>query len=204
MPELGIPHKAMLFALMGVGREVSNRELGELAGIKVRKEIREELIKGGYITSQTETTPHVHELTRKGWEWCAGELSKGEVPDRPGSLGRALYAVLRGLGGYLQRQDLKPRDMFPPGPTVVSANGLESHIRGAYQKLAREPRDFVRLADLRTELRLEVDALLKTMSRDRHVHLVPDENRKMLTEADHAAAIRIGGDDNHLIAIEES
>jgi hypothetical protein len=34
------------------------------------------------------------------------------------------------------------------------------------------------------------------------VHLVPDSNRKVLTEADHAAAIWIGGDAKNLMAIE--
>src|SRR5262245_1195111 len=201
MPELGIPPKARLFALMAAGGEASNTELG---GIRVTKQTREDLNKAGLITSETKTTPHVHSLTGNGWDWCARELAEGEVPDRPGSLGRSLYLVFRGFDRHLQRQGLQPRDVFRPGAPVVSANGLESHIRDAYQKLAREPREFVRLADLRAELREEVDALLKKMSRDRRVYLEPDENRKMLTDADHTAAIRIGGEDNHLIAIEES
>jgi hypothetical protein len=36
------------------------------------------------------------------------------------------------------------------------------------------------------------------------VHLVPEANRKALTVADHEAAVRIGGEENHLISIEAS
>ena len=36
------------------------------------------------------------------------------------------------------------------------------------------------------------------------VHLAQSTNTKALTAADHAAAIRIGSEDKHLVAIEES
>jgi hypothetical protein len=49
-----------------------------------------------------------------------------------------------------------------------------------------------------------VDEVLLRMMKTGTVHLAPDSNRKMLTEADHEAAVRIGGENNHLIAIEES
>jgi hypothetical protein len=74
--------------------------------------------------------------------------------------------------------------------------------------LAKEPRDWVRLADLRPLLngagQTDVDGVLKSMSRAREAQLAPDPDRKSLTAADRAAAVRIGGEDNHLIAIEES
>lgn len=50
----------------------------------------------------------------------------------------------------------------------------------------------------------EVDAVLKELSRQGRLHLAPESNRKALTDADHEAAIRVGGEDNHLLSIEVS
>lgn len=86
------------------------------------------------------------------------------------------------------------------------AGGLESGIRDAYEELSSKPQDWVRLADLRETLgnpdKAEMDAILLAMMRTGRVHLAPDSNRKGLTDADHAAAYRIGKEDKHLIAIE--
>lgn len=63
------------------------------------------------------------------------------------------------------------------------------------------------LADLRPTLdmrglsRQTQDDTLKALSRAGRIHLVPEDNRKALTDTDHAAAIRIGGDDCHFIAL---
>ncbi|NUT47295.1 MAG: hypothetical protein HOV94_08275 [Saccharothrix sp.] len=81
-------------------------------------------------------------------------------------------------------------------------------IRKAYEALSVKAQDWVRLAKLRPRLsgadKAEIDEVLLDMVRTGTVHLAPDSNRKVLTEADHAAAIRIAGEDNHLVAIEES
>jgi hypothetical protein len=61
--------------------------------------------------------------------------------------------------------------------------------------------------DLRPKLgapAAEVDAVLKKLSSAGEVHLVPEDNRKALTAADHEAAIRIAGEDNHFVAFEAS
>jgi len=82
---------------------------------------------------------------------------------------------------------------------------LETRIRVAYRELVREPRGWVALVDLRPKLGApanEVDAVLKELSRTGKAHLVPEDNRKVLTPADREAAIRIGGEDNHLLSIE--
>ncbi len=65
--------------------------------------------------------------------------------------------------------------------------------------------DFVGMDALRAALdargttRDAQDKQLKRMSKDGTIILVPESNRKMLTDADHAAAIRIGGDDCHVV-----
>lgn len=84
--------------------------------------------------------------------------------------------------------------------------GLESTIRDAYAELAVKPQDWVRLSKLREKLgnpdKAEMDRILLAMARTGLVHLAPCSNRKAHTDADRAAALRIGSEDKHLIAIE--
>ena len=198
---LGNPHRAALFALMAAAREVSNTELDDLAGFRIHKELREPLNKAGLVVTRTTRTPHTHELTDKGWAWCAKELAEHR-PHAAGSLGGAFYAVLNGLERFLRRENRRLADVFAPEAD------LRDQIRRAYQKLTAKPGDWVPLADLRPLLngaaKADVDRALKELSRAGVAQLAPDSNRKALTEADHAAAIRVGGEDNHLLAIEES
>lgn len=83
---------------------------------------------------------------------------------------------------------------------------LESLIREVYYDLSVKPQDWIRLARIRPRLngadKSEVDDVLLKMMKTGTVHLAPDSNRKVLTDADHAAAVRIGGEDLHLMAIE--
>ena len=48
----------------------------------------------------------------------------------------------------------------------------------------------------------QVDSALKEMYRDRVINLTLEEDQKSLTTAQRSAAIRIGVDDLHLIAME--
>jgi hypothetical protein len=77
-----------------------------------------------------------------------------------------------------------------------------------YRQLAAKQGDWVRLADLRSLLsgakKPEVDRVLKEMSRARQAHLAPSPDPKSVTAADRDAAIRIGGEDNHLLMVEQS
>lgn len=200
---LGNQHMSALIALMVAAREVSNPELQATAGFTITGEVRRRLNEDKLVTSRLRGRSYAHELTEKGWARCGAELG-APVPNRPGPLGAALYVLLGGLGSYLKRTNLRLADIFQEH----LAGGLEAQIRMAYLKLARKPNDWVRLADLRSLLngaaKAEVDGVLKTMSRAGQAHLEPDSNRKTLSEADRAAAVRIGGEDNHLIAIEGS
>lgn len=82
----------------------------------------------------------------------------------------------------------------------------EEKIRQVYRQLAPTPETWVRLVRLRkllgTDDKAEVDRALLELMKTGTVHLSPDSNTKMLTEEDRAAAVRIGGEDLHLIAIE--
>jgi hypothetical protein len=103
----------------------------------------------------------------------------------------------------------KPEEPKPskPEPTNASAGSTEDRVRDAVAKLARAEGEWVGLADLREALgdvdHDEVTRVLRDMNRDDpNVHFVPEDNRKALTDEDHAAAVEIGGDDQHVMRIE--
>ncbi|MDT7803164.1 MAG: hypothetical protein QOI78_6597 [Actinomycetota bacterium] len=209
---LGHKQTAAMFTLMVLGREVSNPELQERVGFTLTGKERTQLKDGGYITSEKIGRPFVHQLTDRGWAWCEAEMNEqAPPPPRPQSvLCSALYLVLSGLGGFLRQEKLRPADVFgvkvdgEPEPQAESED-LEGRIRIAYRELVKEPRGWVGLVDLRPKLGEpadEVDAVLKELSAAGKIHLVPEDNRKALTAAHHEAAIRIGGEDNHLLSIE--
>ncbi|WP_410659438.1 hypothetical protein [Amycolatopsis sp. lyj-112] len=204
---LGQKQTAAMLVLMVIAREVSNPELREIVGFALDGKERRELNDLDLVASEQRGRPFFHELTERGWAWCEDELGVGEAPAPRSSLGSALYVLLGGLGRHLRRDKLRLADLFMPD-VELTADEIESRIRIAYRKLSRTPRDWVGLVDLRPMLgeasTVDVDAVLKELSRSGQVHLVPESNRKALTSADHAAAIRIGGEDNHLLSIEVS
>ncbi|MGW5703890.1 hypothetical protein [Amycolatopsis japonica] len=84
----------------------------------------------------------------------------------------------------------------------------ENLIREEILNLARGPRDWVSLVELRPRLdqrgtsRAAQDEHLKRLSRVGKLHLAPESNRKALRDPDHEAAIDISGEANHLVLWE--
>lgn len=218
---LGLKERSGLLALMAAAGVASNPELERVTGFRLHGTELEKLRARRLVDSHREASlpgrPLVHRLTADGWDWCSAELAAGRPP-RAGSAGGALYAVLAGLQGYLTRSHLALPDVFrPDGETPAAAPrpqeppqalDLPDRIRLAYRKLARDPQDLVSLTQLRPLLgaapRDEVDAALRRMSRARQANLVPQANQKTLSQADRAAAVRIGNEDCHLVSIEGS
>jgi hypothetical protein len=214
---LGTQHITALFALMGVAREISNNELHELAGFKIDGQLRRTLNERHLVTSTRQgNKPYVHELTDAGWKRCEAELA-GERPEGSGHLGGAFYMVLDGVGRFLRRENKILAHVFQPEtaaatPPAATPKPVEpvtdGKIATLYRQLADKQGDWVRLATLRPLLngatRTDVDTVLKNMSRAGQAHLAPDPDRKSLTLADREAAIRIGGEDNHLLVVERS
>lgn len=213
MPETyGAHETAALFVLLLENRKVPNPELRNDHGVELKPASRTRLNKAGLLTT-TGTRPLVHEITKDGIAWCEQVLSAGfEPPSRSGPLVRITFDVLRRLVTELRQRGISLADVFSTDAGDVEVEplpaDLESMIRRAYEELSVKPQDWVRLAKLRPKLngaeKEEVDKTLLTMVRTGLVHLAPDSNRKVLTDADHAAAIRIGKEDKHLVAIEES
>jgi hypothetical protein len=194
---LGNPEKAALIALLLTDGEISTPELKQRHGLVLTKETREKLNKAGLIDSRTKKTPHRHRITQNGRDRCAEALAFGTRPTRPTALLATGWELLASVVDYLGWHDARLADVV-----------LESRIRAAYDKLADRQGEFTRLVGLRAELdgfgRDDVDRVLLAMSRTGLVHLASDSNRKAHTDEDREAAIQIGTEPKHLVAIESA
>jgi len=201
MPEKYGTHETATLIVLTLFKEVPNPDLKKEHGIELRPAGRDKLNAAGLIESRKDNRRFVHRITDAGVAWCETELTGVEPPVRTGPLVRQVFTVVRQLVQYLRQNGIRLVDVIRPAD-------LESLIREAYQELSVKPQDWVRLAKLRPKLngagKDEVDQVLLAMARTGLVHLAPSSNRKALTEDDHAAAIRIGSQDKHLMAIEES
>lgn len=195
--------RAVLLVLMAESRPVPNPELVTL-GPKLDKPGRLRLNDLGLIESYTAGGRIVHELTDKGWHLCRDIVTAGPPPRSTGP-GKTLYTVLRALGRYLDGADLSLADVFGYTDQVQTTASLEDRIRQVYADLAPRPGGWLSLTRLRAELadteRADLDAALRALFRAPDVSLIPEENQKALTAADHDAAIVIGPEPKHLIAI---
>jgi hypothetical protein len=202
MPDnnLGLKQRAVLFVLMFEARELSNPEMDELHKLRLTGQELTDVLDLGYVVSRkVKRGAWAHELTDKGWRWCADELV-ADRPPRVDSLGKAFYGFLGKFARYLDRAELGLADVFAPAEP-----SLEDRIRSAYRTLAADPGDWVSLTDLRRALngdpRTEVDAALLGLNDDPEVHIAPEDDQESMTQQDREAALRIGGQDNHLLSI---
>ncbi len=202
--ELRIPERAALLALVTFTEEkVTNPDMKARYGFDIDKDARETLETGGFITADRDAErpgrPFVHTLTDKGWNRCEDELS-APVPKGADKAYRILYGVLGLIARHLAASDRRLSDF-------VSSVDPETRIRAAYRELVDSPGGWVSLRRLRDRLddlsRRDVDAGLLRLDLHRDVALVPESNQKILTEVDRTAAIRIGGEDKHLLSIEQ-
>ncbi len=209
--ELTGTKQAVLLVLMAEARPVRNPELATL-GPELKKQDRDELVRRRLIEVTKGSGAMVLELTDEGWATCAKLIGAG-VPEQSKGQGKALYTVLRALRRYLDRDDLAPADVFFPlddnalaGEPDILGDQLEDRVRAAYVRLAAREGGWVDLVRLRRELpdvsRHDLDGALTRMYSLPGVSLIPEENQKVLSAADRAAAVSIGDQDKHLIAIE--
>lgn len=211
-----VPERATLFALMAQGSELSNKELKDLYKIDLKAPSRTKLNNDRLIVSTKKPkVGFVHELTDKGWAWVRAEF-KQPPPPRTGSLVAALYGALATLARGLDRRGLTLADLLSSsadagntGKAPIS-NGsgqkLPDRILSAYRQLAKRPQDWVYLSELRPLIsgvsKAQVDGALKELYRDKVIRLTLEEDQRSLTKTQRDAAIRIGVDDMHLIAVE--
>jgi hypothetical protein len=187
---------------MAEAREVGNGELKELAGFALTGENKNKLNDLGLVESRKVNRAFAHQLTDKGWRHMREELLLTPPNKQGRSALRSMYTLLANLNRSLDRLQVPPGEFFKQTAPEVSP---EARIRAAYEALAPAPGDWVGLADLRDRLadldRSTVDTALRALAREPGVRVIPVANTKSLTERDLAAALRIGAEDNHTLAI---
>ncbi|MGC4837776.1 hypothetical protein ACLQ3D_25065 [Micromonospora vinacea] len=217
-----------LVVLMVEARRLTNVELKELAGFTLTGKDNTKLVDLGLVDTDRTHRPFAHELTDEGWR-VARRLHTAAPPRQGGSTTRSLFVVLSNLHRSLDRLRVSHGDFFKqteataptdgeprreaPAPTAaapaaaapVSAAEVEALVRSAYRELATAPGAWVGLADVRDRLadtdRAALDAALRAMVGREDVRIIPVANTKSLTARDRAAAVRIGNEDNHALAI---
>ncbi len=199
--DLTLVQRSVLLALMVKASPLPNTFLRNVAKINLDKKYRDQLVIDRLIT--VTDRPLVLELTEKGWGQAIKEFG-AETPVRAGALGGVLYLLLDVLRDHFDQSEIAPAQFFTARVAAPPAD-LETRVRSAYAALVKKPGDLVMLDALRGELagasRAEVDALLVELNRASDVNLIPESNQKVLTAAERAAAITIGNQYKHLIAI---
>ncbi|MDG4794959.1 hypothetical protein [Micromonospora sp. WMMD1082] len=211
--DLTASESAILVVLMAEAREVLNTELRERYGLDVRKPQRDKLTRLHYVASRKSGPTYALQLDDKGWVRVQNDL---DFTLRGASaLGAALTALQASLRDrVLARSGCATlTELFalsdvraPASPPAPEPSGpLKARIVSAYQALAAEPGAWVSLRRLRPFFadvpRDDLDDSLRRLSREVGVNLVPESNQKTLSEADIKAALRLGGQENHLLAI---
>jgi hypothetical protein len=218
--ELSVKERAVLFALLGEARQVSNPELEELIGFRLVGEERRRLNDRKLVESaKVARGAFAHELSDAGWRWCAQDLAAGPAT-RGSSLERAHYLVFGVFARYLSAAGLSlgefvtaaPRESrdggAPPAgrPRGRHAVDVTARVEAGYRELASALGEFVKLRELRERLadipRPDVDSALAAMFASQRINLIPQENQQALSAADRQSAFRIGGENKHLISIE--
>jgi hypothetical protein len=197
--ELSVRVQASLFALMAVGRPVTNRELRDVAGLEITADVRRQANRDvELVVTKKRGTVNTHGLTPGGRSWCESALVAGR-PDGSKFPAGVLYAVLDSAGQYLARSGTKFGVFFQPD--------IENWIRAVYIELTvrRAPGSWIKLSALRPWLedvpRDVVDAELDRMIEQPDVQLIAELNQSSLTEDDRNAAVEIGGEHRHLLKI---
>lgn len=89
-------------------------------------------------------------------------------------------------------------------PAASGASATEAIVT-IYRSLRQGANPWVGMADLRDRLsafsRGQVDDALMDLVRAGRLISIPEENQKTITSRDRAAAFRLGGEDNHMIAM---
>ncbi|MCY1141843.1 hypothetical protein OWR29_27925 [Actinoplanes sp. Pm04-4] len=196
---------AILMVLMVEAREVLNTELKAKYGLDVRKEQRDKLARLHYVSSRRSGRTVAMQLDDKGWVRMQSDF------DFNARGAKALGAALTALHTHLRERVLDRSgaanltELFARTDMRAPAGDLSARIAGTYRALADEPGAWVSLRRLRPFFadvpRAELDEALGELSDSGRANIVPESNQQTLTAADRDAALRLGGQENHLLAI---
>ncbi|MFJ7210792.1 hypothetical protein [Amycolatopsis sp. NPDC098790] len=208
MEPLSLPARSALLVLMTLGDAVPNSRIRKEFGLEIKKSAREELVDCGYIkVTSGPRQSNLHELTEDGWKACRAEL-RADAPAKAPPAYRLLYPVLNLFERHLTTIKATLADVvLAAGDTDAAVSDADAAVRSAYWTLTKEPDALVSLVHLRDKLELPrkiVDEALKRLDLLPGVRLIAEVNQKSLSEEKRKAAIRIGNQDKHLLAIKSS
>lgn len=205
-PKLTPNQILVLIVLMAEARELTNKDLTELAGFSLTGENNKKLEKLGLVETDRTHKPFSHTLTDKGWA-VVRSLHSTTPPKEGRSAIRSLFTLLGNVNRSLDRLQVSHADFFKRTTERAADADPQALVRQAYADLAREPGAWVGLADLRERLtldRAQQDETLKAMAKLADVRIIPVADTKNVTDRDRAGALRIGAEENHAIAIGRS
>jgi hypothetical protein len=203
MPELTSAEYAYLIILKAEGREVSNTEMDELYGVRLLSPEYAKLNGDGYIVTRAKPSPYRHTITKKGINALAepltleqGRPAKGE---KRAAKERELYWAAV-LAHHKLAQDRPARSRDDDTPV-----DLAGRVRVAYLEIAGAPGRWIKLGELRARLvdvsKAELDKTLEQMLGTPDVQLEPEPFGHRIGAAERKAAVHIGGEDRHKLAI---
>ncbi len=206
---------AVLFILLAEAGPVPNAELARGHGCYLKRGQRDRLVSMKLVEVERNSGRLVLTLSDKGWAYCRAEMASGSAPGRSGAAGGALFAVLRRWDRYLTARQLSLGDFVNcEGETAAEEEApatereVEDRVRAAYEKIAPKAGELVGLADLRDVVgdlvRADVDAALRRLHRRPGVTLVPEANQKILDQRSRDAAVVVGDQAKHAIAMRAS
>lgn len=209
--ELSAIESATLIVLMAENRDIPNTELVKKFYLKLAPASRSKLTSLGYVHVDTSVKPMIFRLTDAGWARCKEPFDFKDSGAK--FTGAALGTLVRAVQEDLRRCNRSPAMMFDPGiqpvaapePHTVTTDDLLAEIRLEYKALAQSPGDWVNVADLRERFgsvrREDMDAALRELEQQRDVNIVPQADENSLSERTRQAAVIIGRQPKHFIAI---
>ena len=204
--ELTSADYAILIVLKAEDREISNTELNKLYEVRLVSPAYERLNAEGLVSSETKRRPYRHVITDKGKQVLADPLKIDDDRAEPGEKRSTREKQLWAAVVAQQKEILR----LPARKTVSAAvieppADLDSRIRAAYTKLAGGPGDYVNLTDLRPLLgdvpKGELDQALLRLHDASDVRLEPEPFGHRIGAEERSAAVHIGGEDRHKLAI---
>ncbi len=189
---------AYLIILRAEGREVTNTELSERHDVRLISPYYEKLNGEGLVASETKRRPYRHVITAKG-RAILGEPIAADDDEKRTAKEKLLWAALLAW---------QSGEVRPPAPTIVTPEepvDLEGRIRAGYAELRRAPGEWVALTELRPLFadvsKSELDKALERLLEADDVRLEPDQITHRIGAEERKAAVHIGGEDRHKLAI---
>jgi hypothetical protein len=194
---------AILVVLLAEGREISNNELSERFGFTLTGKSKDKLNNLELVRSRKVGRPFFHQLGDAGWDRLQEPLDFDGA--RPRAFGAALGSLLAAIRRDLEKNGRSLAMAFAPEKVEPPAPDLTDRIRETYASIAGASRAWVGIRDIRHKLadvpRSDLDAALRRLEQAADVNIVPESNQKALSDDERAAAVIIGDQPKHLLAI---